>query len=375
MSNKNVLFLVTGMTPQIITETIWALACDPSLDEGSQWVPDEVHVLSTEHGLNQIRSRLLQGNVIEQLKKDYSQLKGLVFKEELLHVIKDENGQALADLKTPQDNERAADQINEYIRELTKQENTSLHVSIAGGRKTMGFYAGYALSLHGRAQDKMSHVLVDERYESIPEFFYPTPGAVFVKDRNNQSWPASKARIWLAEIPFVRMKYAIKDRHQIKKDSFIDTVNKINEAANDIHIEINVAEALLVINKKMEVRDLSPREFSFFCVFAQNRQASGIGFFIPNRNMSEKDLSSEEVALISALSVPFRAFYSQLRYEEYIDDRNVDIGKNAFEQAKTNLKKTLENSLGLELAAKLELVGGRGKAFYLDVPASAIEFV
>lgn len=53
---RNVLFLVTGMTPQIITETVWALACDP--DNDKPWVPDEIHVLSTEDGLNQIRSRL-----------------------------------------------------------------------------------------------------------------------------------------------------------------------------------------------------------------------------------------------------------------------------------------------------------------------------
>lgn len=52
---KNVL-LVTGMTPQIITETVRALACDPNNAE--PWIPDEIHVLSTEDGLTQIRSRL-----------------------------------------------------------------------------------------------------------------------------------------------------------------------------------------------------------------------------------------------------------------------------------------------------------------------------
>lgn len=221
----------------------------------------------------------------------------------------------------------------------------------------------------------MSHVLVDERYESIPDFYYPTPTAVFVKDRNNQSWPANKARVWLAEIPFVRMKDAIKERHQIKKDSFVDTVNKINEAANDLYLEINAAEKLITLNKKIKIADLAPREFSFFCVFAQNRQIGGVGFFAPSRNASEKNVGNEEMALITALSVPFRAFYSQLRYEDFLEEKDIDVGKNYFEQAKTALKKSLENSLGLELAAKLELVGGRGKPFYLDVPASAIRFV
>ena len=62
--SRNILFLVTGMTPQIITETIWALACDENLDD--IWVPDEVHVLSTQDGLNQIRKRLFEDGVFEQ---------------------------------------------------------------------------------------------------------------------------------------------------------------------------------------------------------------------------------------------------------------------------------------------------------------------
>jgi CRISPR-associated protein (TIGR02584 family) len=77
----------------------------------------------------------------------------------------------------------------------------SLHVSIAGGRKTMGFYAGYALSLYGRAQDRMSHVLVDEKFEKGINFYYPSKNendflliekikpSVFLKD----------AQVWLAQ--------------------------------------------------------------------------------------------------------------------------------------------------------------------------------
>ena len=39
----------------------------------------------------------------------------------------------------------------------------------------MGFYLGYALSLYSRAQDRLSHVLVNSPFESHSEFFYPTP--------------------------------------------------------------------------------------------------------------------------------------------------------------------------------------------------------
>ena len=70
-----------------------------------------------------------------------------------------------------------ADFITEQVRQITADPAASLHVSIAGGRKTMGFYAGYALSLFGRAQDQLSHVLVSPSFELLKEFSIrvPTP--------------------------------------------------------------------------------------------------------------------------------------------------------------------------------------------------------
>lgn len=37
----------------------------------------------------------------------------------------------------------------------------------------MGFFVGYALSLFGRAQDRLSHVLVSDPFESLTDFYYP----------------------------------------------------------------------------------------------------------------------------------------------------------------------------------------------------------
>jgi CRISPR-associated protein (TIGR02584 family) len=61
------------------------------------------------------------------------------------------------------------------VRELTADPDCAIHASIAGGRKTMGFYLGYALSLFGRPQDRLSHVLVSSPFESNQNFFYPLP--------------------------------------------------------------------------------------------------------------------------------------------------------------------------------------------------------
>lgn len=97
---KNVLFLVTGMTPQIITETVWALACDPNLADDERFVPDEIWVLSTDDGLNQIKATLFEEGVFEQFKKDYPIIAKVAFDENHLCVIQ-KDGTPLKDLKTP----------------------------------------------------------------------------------------------------------------------------------------------------------------------------------------------------------------------------------------------------------------------------------
>ncbi len=245
---KNILFLVTGMTPQIITETVWALACDPKNNE--KWIPDEVHILSTQDGLTQIKSRLFADGIFNQFQIDYPQLSNIQFSDQELHVITNSENKPLTDLKTPDDNEDAANAICEKIREFTSDDQVTLHVSIAGGRKTMGFYAGYALSLYGRAQDRMSHVLVEEKFESARNFFYPTLESYFVTDRFGKEWDAKDAQVWLAQIPFVRLKDAVKDKHQLKgHDTFSDVVHKINESFNNVKLVIDLASQSITVNK------------------------------------------------------------------------------------------------------------------------------
>jgi CRISPR-associated protein (TIGR02584 family) len=80
--------------------------------------------------------------------------------------VRDAQGQPLADIRSVADSHQAADQITKRVRALSADPDCALHVSIAGGRKTMGYYAGYALSLFGRRQDRLSPGLVSEPFES-----------------------------------------------------------------------------------------------------------------------------------------------------------------------------------------------------------------
>ncbi|MFC2998149.1 CRISPR-associated ring nuclease Csm6 [Acinetobacter sichuanensis] len=369
--SKNILLLVTGMTPQIITETVWALACDPQNDD--QWVPDEIHVLSTQDGLTQIKSRLFADGIFKKFKTDYQQLQNMQFDESSLHVICNENQQVLTDLKTPEDNEFAANAICEKIREFTENENVCLHVSIAGGRKTMGFYAGYALSLYGRAQDRMSHVLVEEKFETARDFFYPTPQSTYVTDRSGKEWDTKQAQVWLAQIPFVRLKDAVKEKHQLKgDDSFSQVVHKINESFNDVKLVIDLSGHQVKVNEKFIIDDLAPREFAMLHWFADLRQKGLQGIIAPKVDANSKKASNEDATYLQKLTTEFGAYYEELK------NKNADlvVDKKFFESVKSHLKTALETALGLELAEKIAIKQeGRGQPFYLDLLSENIQII
>ena len=369
---KNILLVVTGMTPQIITETVWALACDPLND--APWVPDEIHVLSTQDGLTQIRSRLFADQIFSQFQKTYPITANIQFDERYLHVIKNDLNEALTDLKTPEDNEYAANAICEIIRDFTAQDNVTLHVSIAGGRKTMGFYAGYALSLYGRAQDRMSHVLVEEKFETARDFFYPTIDSSFVTDRFDKEWDAKDAQVWLAQIPFVRLKDAVKDKHQLKgEDSFSTVVHKINESFNDVKLKILVHSREVLINDKFVIKNLAPREFAMLHWFADLRQKGFDGIVAPTKKINSKDIPPQEAKYIAQLSEQFKQYYEEFKNT---DDIQLDVDKQFFESVKSLLNTALLGHLGLELAEKISLTQNKkGQPFYLNVKPENIEII
>lgn len=154
---RRILLAVTGLSPQVVTETLYVLAVQAK----PAFVPTEIHLITTRQGAEHARLNLLSRQIgwFHRLRADYA-LPEIAFHAKCIHVIPDAAGGELDDIRTPADNARAADFVTERVRALTSDPDCTLHVSIAGGRKTMGYYLGYALSLFGRGQDRLSHVLV-----------------------------------------------------------------------------------------------------------------------------------------------------------------------------------------------------------------------
>lgn len=229
---RRILFCVAGMTPQIVTETLYALAVET---EGRPpFVPTEIHVLSTSTGAEQVRLALLapDRDQFGALCREHG-LNGIRFDADLIDTIRDRDGQPLADIRSPEDNELAADAITRAIAELTRDPTAAVHVSIAGGRKTMGFFAGYALSLYGRAQDRLSHVLVSERFEQLRDFYFKPRRPVTITDGRGLEVSTADARIHLAEIPFVPLAEGLHKPLLDRSMGYADSVRLLRRGSTE----------------------------------------------------------------------------------------------------------------------------------------------
>lgn len=261
---RRILLAVCGLSPQIVTETLYALAAD----EHNPFIPTEVHLITTTEGARRAELSLLSDDLgwFHKLCDDY-QLPVIAFNRHHIHVMRDTQERGMDDIRTRADNRDAADFITAQVRQFSADPNCALHVSIAGGRKTMGFYLGYALSLYGRAQDRLSHVLVSEPFESIWDFFYPTPYSRVLQTRDGKLADTAMAQVTLAEIPFVSLRHGLPVALLAGHASLNDTVAAAAQALAPAHLVLDLAgQRILVAGRELA---LPPAELALLAVFAR----------------------------------------------------------------------------------------------------------
>ncbi|MFO1291812.1 MAG: CRISPR-associated ring nuclease Csm6 [Rubrivivax sp.] len=363
MTASTILLAVTGLNPQVVTETLYALATrSPAL------VPREVHVLTTAEGAERARLTLLSERPgwFRQLLHDY-RLGEVAFGTEHIHVLRDAAGAPLADIRSAEDNRAAADQVAELVRTLTRDEASALHVSLAGGRKTLGFFAGYALSLWGRPQDRLSHVLVDEPFESSWEFFYPTPYERIIQTREHKVVDCAKARVTLAEIPFVRLRHGLPRALLEGRARFAEAVEAAQGQLGPPSLEIDHQRQRIVAAGRAFA--LPPAELAFLAWFARRAAAGAPPLPCPKDGVPEP-------AYRDAYLAEYRRIIGTLGDDERTRRRYRDgMSKADFEERKSKLKRVLAEALGA--AALPYMVHGSGRnpmRYALALPPTAITF-
>ncbi len=363
--NRRILLCVTGLSPQIVTETLYALAVcrDPV------WLPDEIRVVTTAEGAQQVSLSLLHPSKghFYKLLQDYG-LPEIEFRMEHVMVVRDANGQPLSDIRSPADNERVADAICALVRDLTSDPGSELHVSIAGGRKTMGYYLGYALSLFGRTQDRLSHVLVTPQFESNPDFFYPLPPGsepISKKDQSKLLLDPSLAEVTLAEIPFVRLRDGLDQRLLNGQAGFVETVQAAQQSLRAPSLVLDLpGQCVEIMGKRI---DLPPRVLALYSVFARARSEGRGPLSAPVKGAADPEWGKpflREYQLIR--SNPMDDDTAKRKYAKGLDGDN-------FSQIKSKLHRALKEALG-DTAAKAYFIDRGRDGFSLTLPRTAIHY-
>ena len=343
---QRILLALCGLSPQVVTETLYALAVEHS----PPYLPTRIEILTTEEGRQRALLELLDpdsGKFLAFCREfDLDELTSALDASSI-HVIAGPAG-PLADIQSEDDNRCAADAIVERIRVLTAGEDSALHVSIAGGRKTMGFLAGHALSLFGRPQDRLSHVLVAQSFVTRPDFFYPPKRPRVLYDQTNRPVRTDQAQLALADIPFLRLRDRLPERLLADGVSYSETVAEA-QAALDPKIEIDIPARMARLGGRAV--KLPPIEFAWLAWHARRRLRPDAPYAGAIR-WTEFD-PADFLALYRELATPTQVE----RVLQALSDK--DMLKTWFEQRTPKLNKLVSNALGLAAAPYLLRTSGR----------------
>lgn len=337
---KRVLLAVTGLSPQIVTETLYALA----ISGEEKFIPTEIHVITTEQGANQAKLSLFGNDGtgwFHQLVKEY-ELPPINFNENNIHVLKDKQNQPLNDIRSHDDNLLAADCITQIVQRFTLDPDCAVHVSIAGGRKTMGFFLGYALSLFGRPQDRMSHVLVSDPFESSWEFFYPSKDDRTIRLKSDQLANAKDAKIILADIPFVSLRHGLPESLLQGKTTYMESVQAANLRLGPPSLKLDIKKQTIVAGG-VAIK-LPKTEFALYSLFAR-RALQGLP---PLQTPAKSSADPEWAAL-------FRQELEAISGKFGISELTEDALKNGmegeyFSSTRSKLCKKIKDKLGVQNA-------------------------
>jgi len=257
---KNLLICVSGLTPQIITETLFCLAVKKKIRI------DELYIVTTKRGRDVILG-VDEKIKLPQLKKELQRMckayriKLPDFEYNDTHIVvgKDQSIE-LHDIRNDKHNKLFPNIICEFINQKTKNSSDIIYCSISGGRKSMSVDMAFALSLFGRENDKLLHVLTHEDNEF--KGFFP---------ENKKQ----EKDLELAELPFVRLRSVINNEissrvlNKMKFDEIVKLAQtELRKKSSDkLFVSIRRREIWYGDNEKVAIE---PKQIAIYRYFLEN---------------------------------------------------------------------------------------------------------
>jgi CRISPR-associated protein (TIGR02584 family) len=355
---KHTLLATTGASPQVVTETLYAI------HQANQRWPDDIYLITTSFGKGKAVKGLIEDGHLQRLCEE---LKRPMPAFDAMHVLvtPGADGTEVEDARSLADHEALANFIMTQVRDRTAHPETSLHASLAGGRKTMTFYLGYAMSLFGRAQDTLSHVLVSEGYENIPDFWFPTVAESHRHvDNRGQTLDASAAQVTLAPIPFIRHRrnlpqVLLQNSATVKFAELVALIN-LGENPDALRLVVDLPEKVIRLHDSSSQISLDFKpgllDLAFYSMMARATQTGDSELTRPQNGKSDKGFSRilmDELLLILRLQSKgdLKKDTDQLKDADLgIPDRSLEaltkgIGLTWFDSRQTHLRERFAREL------------------------------
>jgi len=347
---RNILLAVSGLSPQVITEALYALR-----HEGRE--VHAIHCITTRKGRERILADLLapdSGRFAAFLADQDIPVGAIDFSGKNVHVLRDPMGRELEDIITPEDNEFLMQSCLDLAFRFTADPGLAVFFLVAGGRKTMTSCLTLAAQLYGRPQDRIFHVLVSPEFESCRDFWFPPRQSVPVQlkdDKGQPYWKETRyASIHLVTIPFVSV------RDQLRQD-FLDQPRPPAELMQTLIrdtpqiLVINLAEGKLIFGRTE--RDLHPTRLALYAFFAAQkkecRQTCACA------GCTDCFLDASQVLGTDDLARMYEKIPGSRLIEEMSDSGIGGLNRENFQSYKSKIRKDLLSAFGQSCLAELEI--------------------
>jgi len=241
---RTILVATTGLSPAVLTETVWALA-----QEKPPVIPDIVVVLTTKTGATKIAEQLFGPDAVwDQLRRailgkkaDTDPRLDFDVSPDRVKVVHHRVGTRrlpLDELATPEQNTAFADAITQELWTHTGQSDTRVVASLAGGFKTMSALLLSAMQLLSNPRDRVTHILVSGGYDSAtPPFFFPHQKHQSLRARDGSALLAANAAplLQLIDMPVIPLRRWFADVLDRKPPSYQTLVHG-SIAALEAHV-------------------------------------------------------------------------------------------------------------------------------------------
>ncbi|MEW6185987.1 MAG: CRISPR-associated ring nuclease Csm6 [Thermodesulfobacteriota bacterium] len=350
---KTILLAVCGLSPQVITETLYAL-------HQTGRTVDAIHIITTQKGKDRILTTLLEpgGGYYFRYLKEYEQdIRKIDFGPPTIHTLKDEQDREIPDIRDEEDNERLLHLCLDLTFRFTRNPETAVYFSVAGGRKTMSSCLALAAQMYGRSQDRLFHVLVSPEFESHPDFFYPprTSRLLELKDeKGNPYFKESRyAEVNLIHLPFVSIRERLGERY-LKKPFDPATLMMSLIREDQLKLVIDLVRKK-VVYRGMEA-DLMPAHLALYAFFALRKKECSLD--VPTCARCNECFLDQEGIYTNQKKI--MDLYQKLAGSRPLEEMKaggiIDLSSDNFTMYKSKIRKEMQKNFGLYALKDLEIV-------------------